>query len=90
MLLFTPVPVPPDELAKIAVRMTGHGDLRLWAVGPEAERLEPEGVTPHTGSNWERPGDEWGSYWKFPSRGCWTVHAERREVSGTTKIMVDA
>jgi hypothetical protein len=40
----------------------------IW--GPEA----------HAGSNWDRPGDEWGTGFKFPKSGCWTLIARR----GTT------
>ena len=89
MLFFTELPIPPGEPAKIVVRMTGQGTLRLWAAGPGASHTQPEEITAHTGSNWNRPGDEWGSIWKFPRPGCWRVHAERGSVTGTVNFMVE-
>ncbi|MFF5070879.1 hypothetical protein ACFY2R_06630 [Micromonospora olivasterospora] len=68
------------RLTKIAFRITGHGDLTLAAEGPDGARVEPADVTGHTGgSTWQRPGDEWGSQWTFPTAGCWTVRAERTD-----------
>jgi hypothetical protein len=27
----------------------------------------------HGGSNWNRPGEEWGTGFNFPEAGCWTI-----------------
>ena len=27
----------------------------------------------HGGSNWNRPGEEWGTGFNFPEPGCWTI-----------------
>ncbi|SCL39954.1 hypothetical protein GA0070624_6747 [Micromonospora rhizosphaerae] len=65
---------------KIAFRMTGAGDLTLRAEGPEGTTAEPIEVIGHTGgSTWQRPGDEWGSQWTFPTAGCWTIRADRTD-----------
>lgn len=89
MLLFAEtVPPPPRDTVKIVIRMTGTGGLRLWAEGPGVERLEPEGSTSHGSSNWDRRGDEWGTYWTFPRAGCWRIHAERDRASGTLELLV--
>lgn len=79
---------PAGETSKIIIRMTGEGDLRLWAEGPGVPRGEPDGVDPHTGSNWDRPGSEWGTYWVFPRPGCWRIHASRDEAAGTLWLWV--
>jgi hypothetical protein len=57
--------------------MGGQGDLRLSAVAPGGETIAPAEVKAHDGSNWKRPGDEWGSLFAFPKAGCWQLHAER-------------
>lgn len=68
------------EPTKIAFRMTGTGDLTLHAEGPEGAAAEPLEVIGHTGgSTWQRPGDEWGSQWTFPTAGCWTIRADRTD-----------
>jgi len=40
------------------------------------------GTGAHDGSNWQRPGDEWGSSLVFSQAGCWRVHAERASEVG--------
>src|SRR5262249_40779615 len=55
-------PARADTYLKIVWRMTGSGNLSLVAIGPDGRRLAPhEGPTAHGGSNWDRPGNEWGS-----------------------------
>ncbi|WP_446216850.1 hypothetical protein [Micromonospora sp. IBHARD004] len=68
------------ERTKVAFRMTGAGDLTLHAEGPEGATTEPMEVIGHSGgSTWQRPGDEWGSQWTFPTAGCWTIRADRTD-----------
>jgi hypothetical protein len=63
---------------KIAWRMTGTGDLSMRAVGPDGRTTTPIwGPESHGSSNWQRPGDEWGTGWVFPVAGCWLVQATR-------------
>ena len=62
---------------KIAWRMTGSGPLRLLATAPSGATTGPtQGPTEH-GSNWRRPGDEWGSVFEFGEPGCWRIRATR-------------
>ncbi|WP_319462743.1 hypothetical protein [Micromonospora sp. RTP1Z1] len=63
---------------KIVFRMTGRGALSIQAAGPGGT-VEPTWLEEHGpgGSNWQRPGDEWGTGWIFPAAGCWTVTATR-------------
>jgi hypothetical protein len=65
------------KATKIVWRMSGQGDLHLSAIAPSGETIAPAEVRPHDGSNWKRPGDEWGSYFTFLKPGCWQLHAER-------------
>lgn len=71
---------------KIVWRMTGAGDLSMQATGPGGATASPVwGPRSHGGSSWQRPGDEWGTGWVFPSAGCWIVRATR-SVSGTAEL----
>jgi hypothetical protein len=70
---------------KIVWRMTGTGDLSMHAVGPDGRTTTPIwGPEGHGSSNWERPGDEWGTGWVFPVAGCWIVQATRQ--SGNAQL----
>jgi hypothetical protein len=65
------------KATKIVWRMGGQGDLRLSAISPEGATVAPSELKVHDGSNWKRPGDEWGSTFTFSQAGCWRLHAER-------------
>lgn len=39
-------------------------------------------------SNWERPGDEWGTGFNFPQPGCWKVTVTRGATSGEIRLDV--
>jgi hypothetical protein len=63
---------------KIVWRMTGSGALELSAIGPDGRRHPPAwGPEGHGGSNWDKPGDEWGAGYIFTAPGCWDLHAVR-------------
>jgi hypothetical protein len=82
-LPFAPVPLPVGKEVKIVWRMTGSGPLRITATrsdGMSARRTF--GPEEHTGSNWNRPGDEWGTGFVFPEAGCWDLHLARTLGSG--------
>lgn len=81
LLLFGPTKIGSD--LKIVWRMTGTGDLHLTAIGPQGQHIAPDwGPEAHSGSNWNRPGDEWGAGFTMPVAGCWDLHASRGNVSG--------
>jgi hypothetical protein len=49
----------------------------MEAEGPGGLAIGPiDGPTYHGGSNWVRPGDQWGTGWEFPVPGCWTFRVE--------------
>ena len=84
-----PLPVAAEEQIKIVWRMTGSGDFTLIAVGPGGVAVRPtQGPQPHLGSNWNRPGDEWGTIFVFPTAGCWDLHAARGTASGDVYLPV--
>lgn len=75
-----PIEIPGNTEIKIVWRVTGDGDLTIEAVGPDDTTIEPDwGPEIHGGSNWVRPGDEWGTGWTFPEVGCWTFQVRRGE-----------
>jgi hypothetical protein len=88
-LVFGDYPVRKGQEIKIVWRMTGEGAVLLSATGPNGRRISPAwGPETHQGSNWGRPGDEWGSGWRFPEPGCWTVQLNRGTDRGTAGIRV--
>ncbi|MDX6324409.1 MAG: hypothetical protein QOK15_763, partial [Nocardioidaceae bacterium] len=48
----------------------------VW--GPEA----------HSGSNWARPGEEWGTGFVFPTTGCWDLHVRSGGTTGDVWVKV--
>lgn len=74
---------------KIVWRMTGSGDFQIIAHGPAGQVLQPTDFTPHLGSSWQRPGDEWGSAFTFPASGCWDVHATRDNLVGDVWFVIE-
>ena len=86
-------PLPPrvgHEL-KIVWRMTGSGPLHLTARGPDGVSHSPRwGPEAHTGSNYDRPGDEWGAGYVFGKPGCWQLNATRGSDSADVWLTVSA
>lgn len=74
---------------KVVWRMTGSGDFSISATGPAGTVVKPIwGPEPHGGSNWDRPGEEWGTGWVFPTAGCWTLNATRTSGTGSLVLRV--
>lgn len=73
-----PVFIPRGEEFKIVWRATGEGEISTEALGPDGSVVPPVwGPEGHIGSNWDRPGDEWGTGWVFPETGCWSIEVRR-------------
>lgn len=88
-LVFRPLPIHAGEETKIVWRMTGSGLFRIDARNPEgAAALLTFGPEQHSGSTWQRPGQEWGTGFIFPYPGCWRIHAERDDASGDVDLVV--
>lgn len=74
---------------KIVFRMTSGVPRTFYAVAPDGAKTSPLwGPTPHTASNWTRPGSEWGAGFVFSVPGCWRVHAGKLPVQGDLWISV--
>jgi hypothetical protein len=71
------------ERVKIVWRITGSGPFRITAHNARFDvPLAPvSGPTEHSSSNWNRPGDEWGTRFVFPHAGCWRIDVTRGEVT---------
>jgi hypothetical protein len=72
--------VPPragDEV-KIVWRMTGHGSLKVRLTAPDGKRNPLTfGPVAHSSSSYQRPGDEWGTGFRFAKAGCWHIRLAR-------------
>jgi hypothetical protein len=83
-LALGPGHVPPrvgNEL-KIVWRMTGHGPLHISFVAPDGHQQPLVfGPEAHSASSYRRPGDEWGTGFRFVSHGCWHIHFTRTDSS---------
>jgi hypothetical protein len=88
-LLFTEYPIQKRTEAKIAWRVAGSGPTDIIAEGPGGRALKPLwGPEAHTGSNWDRPGTEWGTGFRFPSAGCWQVVVDTDDGVETAAVRV--
>jgi len=68
--------------------MTGSGDMQIMAQGPDGKSVRPDWLTFHTGSNWPRPGAEWGTGFTLPVAGCWDFHVHRDDAVGDVWLVV--
>ena len=83
-----PIEIPVDTEIKIVWRVAGEGDLAIEALGPRETSIDPDwGPEIHGGSNWDRPGHEWGTGWTFPEVGCWTFEIHRGD--STAQLSID-
>jgi hypothetical protein len=83
------LPPRPGERVKIVWRVTGHGPLHVEFTGPDGK---PQPLTfgpeQHASSTYHRPGEEWGTGFRFTSRGCWRIHLARDDTVGDVWIAV--
>ena len=75
---------------KIVWRMTGSGPLKLAAYDAHGRKVPLAWIEPHGGSNYRRPGDEWGSGYRFPHPGCYRLTARRTVGSAEAWLRVRA
>jgi hypothetical protein len=57
--------------------ITGRGPLKLAAYDAHGRKVPLAWIEPHGGSNYRRPGDEWGSGYRFLHSGCFRLTARR-------------
>lgn len=88
-LLYEPPPWKPGQEVKVVWRSTGTGDFRVVAVGPRSREVPPvSGPTPHFGSNWSRPGDEWGTVFRLDEPGQWLLRVERGSATASLPVEI--
>lgn len=74
---------------KVVWRMTGEGDLTVRLIDPDGRpKALSWGPEPHGGSNFHRPGDEWGTGFKLDQRGCWEIQFSRD--TSQASVWIDA
>jgi hypothetical protein len=79
-------PIRDGEEVKIVWRMTGKGDLSVTSEAPSRRAgVLTFGPEPHSGSTYQRPGDEWGTGFLFDEPGCWHIRL-RRSVTGAGDV----
>ena len=88
LLFFDQAQANKDE--KIVWRITGTGKkFDIYAQHEAGTIIHPIwGPEFHGSSNWERPGDEWGTGFNFPEPGCWTVTVTLGETIGEIRLDV--
>jgi hypothetical protein len=83
------LPARVGDQEKIVWRMTGTGVLTLQAIGPDGRHHQLAwGPDAHQGSNWDKPGDEWGAGYVFTAPGCWDLRAIRGHATADVWIRV--
>lgn len=88
-LLDEPPPWKPGQEVKVVWRSTGTGAFRVVAVGPGAQEVPPvSGPTQHYGSNWNRPGDEWGTFFRLDEPGQWVFRVRRGSATASLALAV--
>src|SRR5258708_3071658 len=83
--------VPPraNTFVKIVWRMTNSDFLDIVALGPHGMKVPPsQGPDRHLGSDWNRPGAEWGTGFTFPLAGCWDLHATSDNAFGDVWLKI--
>lgn len=88
LLFFESAHTNDDE--KIVWRITGAGEeFRAQAQNEDGTIILPVwGPEYHGGSNWERPGAEWGTGFSFPEPGCWKITVTRGVTTGEISLDV--
>ena len=79
-----------NQEEKIVWRITGTGkQFDIFAQHEDGTIIHPTwGPDYHGGSNWERPGDEWGTGFNFPKPGCWTLTVTLGATTGEIRLDV--
>jgi hypothetical protein len=88
-LLWDELPAEVGTDLKIVWRVTGTGELAVRSVRPDGSAGELAfGPEPHVGSNFEAPGAEWGTGFRFDVPGCWRIELSRDDVTAQLAIPV--
>ena len=89
-LLYERPPWKAGQEVKVVWRSTGTGEFSVVAVGPQAQEVPPiTGPTEHFGSNWNRPGEEWGTFFRLDERGQWLLRVRHGSSTASLRVEVD-
>jgi hypothetical protein len=88
LLFFDKAYAKKDE--KIVWKITGTGkQFDIQAQHKDGTIIHPIwGPEYHVSSNWDRPGNEWGTGFNFPEPGCWTLTVTLGETIGEIRLDV--
>ncbi|MGI8515403.1 MAG: hypothetical protein ACR2NT_09745 [Acidimicrobiia bacterium] len=79
-LIWEKPPLTVGQEVKFVFRVEGSGDLSFRGVDSSGVSEDPTwGPIAHAESTWQRPGDEWGMAFAFPSSGCWSMTVTRND-----------
>ena len=82
-------PVASKAVVKVVWRMTGAGALKQVGYSFHGKSLPLAwGPELHGGSNYARPGIEWGAGYRFRTPGCYRLTARRTHGSGVVWLRV--
>jgi hypothetical protein len=91
LIMTTSSTVRVGDDVKIVWRMTGTGDLVATATAPSGNPAALAwGPDAHGGSNYDRPGDEWGVGYVFTEPGCWHLALRRTDTAGDVWLDVQS
>jgi hypothetical protein len=61
------------------------------AVGPQSQHVQPTvGPEAHAGSNWIKPGDEWGTFFRLDKPGQWVFQVKLGSDTASLLLAVNA
>jgi hypothetical protein len=82
-------PVASKAVVKIVWRMTGSGSLKHVGYSFHGKSIPLAwGPELHGGSNYARPGIEWGAGYRFTTAGCYRLTARRAHGSAVVWLQI--
>ena len=89
LILATKSTMQVGDDIKLVIRMTGSGPLTIKAIAPDGTSTTLD-TTPHTGSTFDRPGDEWDTPITYTQAGCWQIHLARTNSTADVYFEISA
>jgi hypothetical protein len=90
-LLYQASPWASGQEVKVVWRSTGAGHFDVVAVGPASQQVKPTvGPEAHASSNWIKPGEEWGTFFRLDEPGKWVLRVKRGSDTASVPITVTA
>lgn len=81
--------IASDAVKKVVWRVSGSGEPTVKLVGPDGEVSGPSwGPEYHPSSNYDRPGNEYGSGLILDKPGCWHIEVTRNSETASVWLLV--